>query len=281
VPGKGIAFFSFGKGICGVLRKYSEHYSQRLRLSTEGVKVKMRRVWFGISILLLMIAACAPTPPAATEEPSYPSPSEPSYPGEQPADLTTAEIAVVKQLAANLGLQESDISVVRSEVVEFGDSCLGITMEGVMCAQVVTPGRIIMLEADGIQYEYHTSENGDRIQPATQALVWKREGGIAGFCDILTVFRSGEVYTTSCNAQAEGKMGTVAELLASQERQQFRDWIAAFTETRLDASDPEGVADRMVVTLEFFGVGGQSPTESEQQDLFNFAQELYQELSTK
>jgi hypothetical protein len=228
-----------------------------------------------------MIAACAPTAPAATEEPSYPSQSEPSYPSEQPADLTSAEIAVIKQLAANLGLQESDITVVRSEVVEFGDSCLGVTMEGVVCAQVVTPGRVIVLEADDIQYEYHTSENGDRIQPATHALGWKREGGIAGFCDILTVFRSGEVYTTSCDAQTEGRMGTVAELLASQESQQFRDWIAEFSETRLDASDPEGVADRMVVTLEFFGVGSQSPIESEQQALFNFAQELYQELSAQ
>jgi hypothetical protein len=241
----------------------------------------MRRVWFGISILLLMIAACAPTAPAATEEPSYPSPGEPSYPGEQPAGLTPAEIAVIKQLAANLGLQESNINVVRSEVVEFGDSCLGITMEGVMCAQVVTPGRVIVLEANGLHYEYHASERGDRIQPATRALVWKREGGIAGFCDILTIFRSGEVFTTSCGTQAEGKMGTVAELLASRERQQFRDWIVEFGEAKLDASDPEGVADRMVVTLEFFGVGTQPPAESEQQDLFNFAQELYQELSAK
>src|SRR5512138_1435322 len=36
------------------------------------------------------------------------------------------EQAVIRQLAANLGLKESDISVVSSETVEFGDACLGV-----------------------------------------------------------------------------------------------------------------------------------------------------------
>lgn len=243
----------------------------------------MRRVLFVFTLLIILLTACAPAEPAATEEVSYPS--EPSYPGEQPtatdipAELTAVERAVIQQLAANLGLQESEISVISSETVEFSDACLAVTMEGVTCAQVVTRGRIIVLEANGILYEYHTSEDGDHIQPATFALVWQREGGIAGFCDTLTVFRSGEVHTTNCKAETEGQMGTFADLLTTQERQQFSDWITEFGDVTLDASDPAGVADRMVVTLEFFGMGDQSPTESEQQVLFKFAQELHQELT--
>ena len=190
-----------------------------------------------------------------------------------------AESTVIKQLAANLGLQASDVSVVSSKIVEFGDACLGVAQEGVSCAQVVTPGLIIVLEADGVQYEYHTSADGSRVQPATVALAWKREGGIAGFCDTLMVFRSGEVFTNSCNAQADGKMGTLANLLSSAERSQFNNWLAAFGETDLDASDPKGVADRMVVTLEIFGIGSGEPAATEQQELFNFAQDLYQELA--
>jgi len=190
-----------------------------------------------------------------------------------------AESTVIKQLAANLGLQASDVSVVSSKIVEFGDACLGVAQEGVSCAQVVTPGLIIVLEADGVQYEYHTSADGSRVQPATVALAWKREGGIAGFCDTLMVFRSGEVFTNSCNAQADGKMGTLANLLSSAERSQFNNWLAAFGETDLDASDPKGVADRMVVTLEIFGIGSGEPAATEQQELFSFAQDLYQELA--
>ena len=343
---------------------YSEHYYLNRRLSAEGVK--MRRVLFVITVLILILTACSPAESAATEDLSYPN--EPSYPGESPTSipvgLTPAQLAavtslsetlnlpfdqitlvsteavtwpdgclgivrvgelctqaevpgfkiileangqeyefhtnqdgsfvllaeggqtssdveetVVKQLATNLGLPESDITVVSSDETEFGDACLGVAMEDVMCAQVVTPGRIIVLEANSIQYEYHISEDGSRVQPATLALIWRREGGIAGFCDSLTVFRSGEVYTNSCNSQAEGTVGTLADLLSSRERQQFSDWMAEFGEATLDASDPEGVADRMVVTLDFLGTGSKPLPESEQQVLLNFGQALYQKLT--
>ncbi len=190
-----------------------------------------------------------------------------------------AEQAAIKQLAANLGLQESDISVVSSEVVEFRNGCLDVAMPDVMCTQVITPGRTIMLEANGIQYEYHTSANGSRVQPATLALIWKREGGIAGFCDTLTVFLSGEVYANRCKPQAEGRVGTFAKLLSAQEQAQFTDWMSTLAATNLDASDPQGVSDRMVVTLDLFGMGNKSPIKSDKQALFKFAQDLYQKLT--
>jgi hypothetical protein len=156
---------------------------------------------------------------------------------------------------------------------------MGVAMEGVMCAQMVTPGHIIVLEANGVQYEYHTDASGSRIQPATLAMVWKREGGIAGFCDTMTVFRSGEVYTTQCKPQPEGRMGTFADLLSTSEQKQFMDWMAQFGNANLDMSDPEGVADQMKVTLNLFGTGSKQVTESGQQALFEFAQNLYQKVS--
>ena len=241
----------------------------------------MRRVLIVLVLLILLITACAPEA-APTEEASDPgdpptSTPAPTKSAPEQAPLGPAEEVVIKQLAANLDLQESDITVVSSEEVEFSDACLGITMEGVMCAQVVTPGRIIVLEANGIQYEYHTSQDGSRVQPATQGLVWKREGGIAGFCDTLVVFRSGEVLTSSC--KGEGKMSTFADLLTSEKIQQFNDWTTTLGEVKLDASDPKGIADQMIITLEFFGMSTKEPTESEQQALFEFAQDLYQELA--
>ena len=194
-------------------------------------------------------------------------------------DLAVVEQVVIKQLALNLSLKESDVAVVSSTMLEFNDACMGVAMEGVMCAQMVTPGHIIVLEANGVQYEYHTDADGSRVQPATLAMVWKREGGIAGFCDTMTVFRSGEVYTTQCKPQAEGRMGTFANLLSSAQQEQFMDWMAQFGEENLDASDPKGVADRMVVTLNVFGSGSKQVTKSDQQALFEFAQNLYQKLS--
>ena len=243
----------------------------------------MRRVFIVLTLFMLCITACGPNA-ASTQEPAEPgdqpaSTSAPTDSNTETAPLGPAEEAVINQLAKNLDLQESDIVLVSSEETEFGDACLGVVMEGVMCAQVVTPGWVIVLEADGSQYEYHTSEDGSRIQPASLALVWKREGGIAGFCNVLTVFRSREVFTTDCKVQAEGRMGTLADLLTSQEKQQFSVWTTKFGEVNLDASDPKGVSDRMTVTLDFFGMGTKTPTESEEQVLFDFAQDLYQELA--
>ncbi|HSB00232.1 MAG TPA: hypothetical protein VLE49_06250 [Anaerolineales bacterium] len=193
-------------------------------------------------------------------------------------DLGVAEQTVIKQLAANLGYQDSDISVLSSEVVEFRDGCLGVSLPDVMCTQVITPGRIIVLEANGIQYEYHISANGSRVQPATLALVWKRQGGIVGFCDTLTVFLSGEVYASRCKPQPDGRMGTFADLLSAEEQAKFSDWMTTFAVTNLDASDPKGVADRMMVTLEVFGTGTKPPSPAEQQALFQFSQDLFRKL---
>jgi hypothetical protein len=151
-------------------------------------------------------------------------------------------------------------------------------MQDVMCAQVLTFGRIIMLEAGGVKYEYHTNEDGSRIQPATLALTWKREGGIAGFCDSMTVFLSGEVYGNQCKSQPNGTMGIFANLLSATEQKQFTGWVSEFGQVDLDASDPEGVSDRMVVTLVLFGNGRKQPTEVEKEALFDWAQGLFRKL---
>ena len=192
-------------------------------------------------------------------------------------NTSEVEQMVIKQLAANLGLKESDITVVSNTDIEFPDSCLGVAMPDIMCSQIVTSGHIIVLEAKGVQYEYHTDAEGSRVQPSTFALTWKREGGIAGFCDNLTVFRSGEVYTSQC--KGEGKMGTFASLLSASEQAQFNKWMAQFGSANLDASDPAGVADRMMVTLNLFGNGNKQPTKVEKKALFEFAQNLYQKLN--
>ena len=188
------------------------------------------------------------------------------------------EEAIITQLAENLGLDKSDVSVVSSTDVEFNDACLGVAMPDVMCALVITPGRIIVLEANGIQYEYHTNGDAARIQPATLALTWKREGGIAGFCDSMTVFLSGEVYVSNC--KGDSRMGTLAGLLSAGELKQFNTWIGQFGQLELDASDPEGVADRMVVTLSFFGLSNGRPATGDKDALFLWVQDLFQRMNS-
>jgi hypothetical protein len=185
---------------------------------------------------------------------------------------------VIKQLASNLGLNESDISIISNSDIEFSDTCLGVAMQHVVCAEAVTPGKIIVLEADAVQYEYHVSNDGTLVQPATLALTWTREGGIAGFCDSLTVFLSGEVYGNQCRSKPNGTMGTFADLLSDTERDQFNAWVKELGQVDLDESDPVGVSDRMEVKLVFYGSGSGALGKTDQQELLLWAQNLYQKL---
>lgn len=198
------------------------------------------------------------------------------------APLGLMEQAVAAQLAFNLGFDVDEILVVSSSDVEFSDACLDVALQDVACAQTITPGKIIVLKADGLEFEYRVSADGSRVQPAAFALTWTREGGIAGFCDRLTVFLSGEVYGSNCRSeQAEAAMSHFADLLTEDERQKFFTWVREFGEVSLDVSDPAGVADRMVVTLEFHGNGNGQPTDAEKRELLEFAQSLYQKLGAK
>jgi len=223
--------------------------------------------------VLFILTACAPQP--ATEEPASAT-TEPAI--EETLDFDSVEDTVVQVLAENLGLDKNEISLKSNKEVEFGDDCLDIAFPGVMCTKAATPGLVIILEANGMEYEYHSTLNGDSIQPATLALTWTREGGIAGFCDRLTVFLSGEIYGTNCRSQPAETVSSFATLLSASEQKQFNSWFLKFGEVNLDFSDPVGVADGMTNTLMFYGNGSGKASKPDEQALFEWAQSLYQKL---
>jgi len=181
--------------------------------------------------------------------------------------------AAKKHLASVLGSDANQITVVSNVEVDWPDSCLGVAKQGIMCAMVVTPGYLIRLRSNALDYEYHSNKDGTEIQPATLALTWNQDGGIAGLCDSLTVYLSGEVTSDNC----KGKPGKGN--LSPAEMKQLDTWITQFGQAQLDASDPAGVSDRMIRKLSFFGQGIAQPGDSDQQRLFSWAQDLYQRLN--
>ena len=66
-----------------------------------------------------------------------------------------------EDLAERLGLAPGEMSLVSVEAVEWSDASLGCPQPGMMYAQVITPGYLVVLEAEGQQYAYHTDT--DRI----------------------------------------------------------------------------------------------------------------------
>jgi len=73
---------------------------------------------------------------------------------EQRANL---EARARQLLAQSLGISPDAVRSLSVEAVTWSDACLEIKSEGLYCAQVLTPGYRIRLEAAGLIYEYHTN----------------------------------------------------------------------------------------------------------------------------
>ena len=239
----------------------------------------MRKGLFVFVLLSLSVVGCAPTEAAATEEPSDIDEPPTSIPASE--ELTPAQRAAMRALSGSLGISEENITLVSTEAVDWPDGCLGIQEEGLMCAQVITPGFQILLEANGREVEYRTNEDGTQIRPATVLMRWKREDGIAGFCDYVTVYLSSEVHRGSCKTD-ESVEERVSNILSEAAIAKLDDWIQEYGTVNIDASDPKGVSDRMVVTLEFMGLGSQETISSaNEKELLEFAQLLSQSSPLK
>ena len=113
----------------------------------------LRKGLFFVNLLALtlVLAACAaqtagPGPALATPDPPY------------------AVVAAEQELGEALEVPVDEIGLVSYERVEWPNSCLGYAEAGEMCAQVITPGWLVILEAEGQQYEVHTDQNGEAVR---------------------------------------------------------------------------------------------------------------------
>jgi len=117
---------------------------------------------------LFPAATQAPTSvlPLPPEPPPMPPgadiPTPPPVPGVVPAEpvLPSGSQAVVKlasqDLSQRLSLAEVEIRVVSVEPRDWPDTSLGCPQPGMVYLQVITPGYLVILEAGGRRYEYHT-----------------------------------------------------------------------------------------------------------------------------
>ncbi|MCS7259839.1 MAG: hypothetical protein NZ765_03550, partial [Anaerolineae bacterium] len=85
-----------------------------------------------------------------------------TLPAEMDPEASAAVQRAVEDLARRLAVPHRAIQVLRAQAVEWPDTSLGCPQEGMMYAQVITPGFLIFLEAQGNVYEYHT----DRVHHA-------------------------------------------------------------------------------------------------------------------
>ncbi len=94
-------------------------------------------------IAALVLTGCSPTPEVAAD-----------YDEAQPlVDLA------VTDLAGRLAIEPTKITVQEVTATEFPNASLGVPEPGQMYVEMITPGYIIVLTAQGEIYEYHGAEN--------------------------------------------------------------------------------------------------------------------------
>jgi hypothetical protein len=65
-------------------------------------------------------------------------------------------------LSGRLGVEAEAITFVDSEYVEWSNACLEAAPQGTVCAEVITPGYVVILKHADVEYEYRT-DTGSRV----------------------------------------------------------------------------------------------------------------------
>lgn len=94
-----------------------------------------------------------------------------------------AALAAVQVLAQQLGLNLDQVEIVNVEPAEWPTACLGLSIPGEFCPEMVTPGYIVALLANDQSYVYHSDETGGNLRLAeapepdtgSAAIIWTRE----------------------------------------------------------------------------------------------------------
>lgn len=86
----------------------------------------------------------------------------PSYgPPYSAPNLQTLIETAKKDLAQRLSIPISQIIVIDARDVTWSNSSLGCPQPGMLYTEVLTPGHLILLNANGQNYEYHAGKNSD------------------------------------------------------------------------------------------------------------------------
>ena len=124
-----------------------------------------RHFLLGVGLLIMILAgACQPITAERATLP-WKADMEQDVSSSALDELSESEAVLVvraaEDLAETLGVDVADVTLVSIEAVDWPDASLGCPEPDMMYAAMLTPGYRIVLSADEIEYEYHTSDNPD------------------------------------------------------------------------------------------------------------------------
>jgi hypothetical protein len=108
------------------------------------------------------VSPVVPVSPVSTPDKTMMVPVQPAA-VPLPPGSEAAIAAAVADLTTTQGLPPDQLTVLSVTATDWPDTSLGCPQEGMMYAQVITPGYLIILQAQGQQYEYHTNQTGQNV----------------------------------------------------------------------------------------------------------------------
>jgi hypothetical protein len=119
--------------------------------------------------------------------------------------------------------------------------------------------------------------SGDNAGAARNlSIVWHREGGIAGFCDDLTIHMTGNANATSCAGTQPQELGQY--LLNPEELQQVYTWVDTLKSFQAEQKD-NATADAMTTQLSLNGLGSTEAEAATIQEIEAFAANIFLQIS--
>jgi hypothetical protein len=131
-------------------------------------------------------------------------------------------------------------------------------------------------------YEVRTDRDGSTVKfgPSYEGnlegltLSWQREGGLAGFCDEMVIFTSGEGSISSCRENEERRSFRLDETQMTQ----MQAWIERYGLVMVVDGEPV-TADGMEIRFTLNGSGSDTPDDAVEAEMLEFAQTIYTRFS--
>ena len=140
---------------------------------------------------------------------------------------------------------------------------------------LATPAEMRMLAEWG-SLIYSEAVNDRNEMPLKMVISYHREGGIAGFCDTLGVYRTGFAILASCREEAQNLPHLRLDSSQLEMLYGWYDRLASFEFTQSDTA----VADALFISMIFGGQGTEVAGEHEQQTIPDLVEELFLQMQT-
>jgi hypothetical protein len=106
------------------------------------------------------------------------------------------------------------------------------------------------------------------------AVIWKRTGGIAGMCQVLTIEFSGNYMLQDCKSNSQLASG----VLTPEQMTQLNTYLSQYEKFQWESTPPQNSADMFNDQLTFNGQGSTTPTPEEQEAVNQYVALLVAEL---